>query len=220
MKHSPKHVSIATGVLASFYFFGWLGSRSAFMQTWLQKLTPFSRFMELTPLNLLVTAGLLFYFHRHWNCKTVLFMIATVIFTFLIEMAGVQSGKIFGEYHYGKTLGWQLWQTPLIIGVNWLVLVYCSCQIATAILGNQNVFMGTIMATSLMTFLDYLIEPVAMHYNMWQWANGSIPLQNYVAWWLIGFLCCWTAFKLGVVVHQNSLAFWVYGFQAIFFIAM
>ena len=39
-----------------------------------------------------------------------------------------------------------------------------------------------------MTLLDILIEPVAIRLDFWSWTEGIIPLQNYVAWYVISAL--------------------------------
>jgi putative membrane protein len=44
---------------------------------------------------------------------------------FFIEAIGVNTGLIFGNYVYKTTLGWKFLETPLIIGVNWILLT-CS----------------------------------------------------------------------------------------------
>ena len=38
-----------------------------------------------------------------------------------------------------------------------------------------------------MTFLDIFIEPIAIKLDFWQWQNSIIPMQNYVAWFIISF---------------------------------
>jgi putative membrane protein len=36
--------------------------------------------------------------------------------------------------------------------------------------------------------LDLLIEPVAVHFDYWHWANSVIPLKNYISWLGLSFL--------------------------------
>ena len=42
------------------------------------------------------------------------------------------------------------------------------------------------MAASLMTAMDFLIEPVAIRAGWW-WSAGDIPISNYVTWWIVAF---------------------------------
>ncbi len=33
--------------------------------------------------------------------------------------------------------------------------------------------------------LDFLIEPVAIRDDYWHWIDGSIPIKNYITWFLL-----------------------------------
>jgi putative membrane protein len=39
-----------------------------------------------------------------------------------------------------------------------------------------------------MIALDFLIEPIAMKLDFWQWKNNAVPLQNYIAWFVSSFI--------------------------------
>ena len=87
--------------------------------------TPFRDvFLSLTPLNLLISAVLLFIFHEKYSKIHVLSFVIIAILGYIFEVIGVNTGKIFGVYTYGPVLGWKLLETPLIIGVNWIILTY------------------------------------------------------------------------------------------------
>jgi putative membrane protein len=78
------------------------------------------------------------------------------IFSFLIEAIEVKTGVIFGEYIYGKGLGTKVLETPLMIGLNWLMPVYCAKIIAEVISGNQTVRL--FFAPLLMVIYDLVLE--------------------------------------------------------------
>jgi len=59
-----------------------------------------------------------------FNKKFLLFFILFYLFFFFIEVLGVKTGKIFGSYFYGKSLGFKIFETPVIIGLNWIFLIY------------------------------------------------------------------------------------------------
>ena len=87
-------------------------------------------FIRLIPYSLLLNIAYLGYFHADKkSLKTVLAFISIAVLSFFIEMIGVESGLIFGTYAYGEGLGLKWHDTPLIIGVNWVILVYCSSAI-------------------------------------------------------------------------------------------
>lgn len=45
-------------------------------------------------------------------------------FGIFLEYAGVTTGKIFGSYHYGRTLGTGWQGVPYLIGLNWAALIF------------------------------------------------------------------------------------------------
>ena len=108
-------------------------------------------------------------------------------FGFFIEVLGVNTGVIFGEYTYGKVLGWKLWDTPLMIGVNWAMLVYSVGVSVNWLIQKAKWWWKAALGASMMLLLDFLIEPVAIHYGFWTWEAVDVPLQNYVSWWLISY---------------------------------
>jgi putative membrane protein len=50
-----------------------------------------------------------------------------------LEVVGVKTGLIFGEYKYGSTLGIKLFEVPLIIGFNWVFVILGSISISRLI---------------------------------------------------------------------------------------
>src|SRR5574343_124233 len=81
-------------------------------------------FKILVPFHLLLMLGIVLWNNTSWNKHFIIFSILILLFSFIIEMIGTNTGLIFGEYTYGRTLGIKLWNTPLLIAVNWFVLVY------------------------------------------------------------------------------------------------
>lgn len=140
-------------------------------------------FQTLTPFNLLATAAIVLHFESHKSKGYGLFILVTFLVGFFVEVLGVKTGVIFGEYAYGKTLGLKVLEVPLAIGLNWVVLIYCTAQLSRRLF--KNLFLRIIFGASLMTVLDFLIEPVAIAYDFWSWESVAIPIQNYVAWFAI-----------------------------------
>ncbi len=181
-------------------------------------------FKFLVPFNLIFTAFVVLFFHRNWNKYFGSFIIFTILAGFFVEVLGVKTGIIFGKYHYQTTLGIKILEVPPIIGLNWLVLVYATgvfCasfdRIKVKIL--QNKIIQTALGASIMTFLDFLIEPVAIKFAFWAWDEPNIPLQNYVAWWFI------SAFLLTIFTYlsfekNNKIATFVLLLQFLFFLVL
>ena len=171
-------------------------------------------FLSLTPLNLLINAALLFLNHQKGTIKQLIVFFIIAIVGFFIEAIGVNTGLIFGNYVYKTTLGWKFLETPLIIGVNWVLL---TCAVVYSIENKIKSKFGIAFASScLLVVLDILIEPVAIQYDFWSWNEAIVPIKNYVAWFIISFIFCYTiAYYKGN--SKNNLAPYLLILQFMFF---
>ena len=138
-------------------------------------------FVKLTYINISL-CGLLVFLDRSIALKGLIAALIVVTGGFIVELIGVQSGLLFGNYTYGSALGPKFMEVPLIIGVNWLVIVLASIGIiGTLKLGAE---IAAVIAGGLSTAMDYLIEPVAIRYDFWNWNGGIVPIWNYVCWFI------------------------------------
>ncbi|MDN4165795.1 carotenoid biosynthesis protein [Cytophagales bacterium LB-30] len=172
----------------------------------------------LTPINLLISAIILWYNSpQRSDGLFVAMLVLWYVLGFLVEVWGVNSGIIFGEYVYGTVLGPKFSATPLIIGVNWLMLLLAT----SATLANFRFALSVkvLLTALLMVGLDVMIEPVAVALDFWQWKGGDIPLQNYVAWFITAALLAALQFPLGRV-RYFALAPYFLIIQALFFILL
>ncbi len=145
-----------------------------------------SLFIWLTPVNIVGTFVVAWIFHKKWEFNHLLMIAVIGIMGFFVEMAGIKTQAIFGSYFYGNTLGSKWQGVPFLIGLNWAALVfYTSSLLAGRIKSNLGV---SFVAAALMTIYDYFLEPVAMKYDFWHWNTKHIPLQNYIAWFIVAFI--------------------------------
>jgi bisanhydrobacterioruberin hydratase len=148
----------------------------------------YPNFPSLTPMNLWMSVVIMLYFHPEWTWKSVAIVFLGFAGGWFAEMLGVNEGFIFGQYQYGSSMGFQVWSTPIVAGVLWLILNYGTTTLMMQAFPKQNWFIKSILGALLMLSLDILIEPVAIHYGFWIWAGGAVPLQNYIGWFGVGFL--------------------------------
>jgi putative membrane protein len=189
-----------------------------------------SYFKLLSPLNLWISLILLLLFHQEFSIRFIFISIIIFLTGFWVEVAGVHTGLIFGKYWYGQTLGTQVFNVPLVIGANWLLLIYCSSIVTQLIITRlknvlpintilSSTFFKAFLSASLMVLLDFLIEPVAIRLDFWHWQNEQIPFQNFQAWFLIAFILAFIFFK-GKFLKTNSLASLLFLLQFLFFISL
>jgi putative membrane protein len=141
-------------------------------------------FLLLVPFHLLFMAVILVINHNRLNFKFLYFFMAMFIVGWLIEYFGVSTGQLFGDYSYGKTLGFGIKKIPLIMGITWFLLIY-SAGVSMQLLRIRSMLFRIFCGASLLTILDFLIEPVAARLNYWHWADNEAPLQNYLCWFII-----------------------------------
>jgi putative membrane protein len=99
---------------------------------------------------------------------------------------GIHTGFPFGNYEYGQTLGFKLFEVPLVIGVNWLLLVYLTGNLFAKKIKND--WLAACLAALLMVAIDFFIEPVAINLDFWSWEGNIIPISNYLGWLGVSFI--------------------------------
>ncbi|MFD2144870.1 carotenoid biosynthesis protein [Mucilaginibacter antarcticus] len=144
-------------------------------------------FLHLVPFHLLLMMVILIISHNKRDSKFMLFFLVVFIAGFMAEWLGVHTGILFGNYQYGKTLGIRLDGIPIIMGVNWFLLIYAAGTALQQVAIKQMWLRVLIGATGLMA-LDVLIEPIAIKFDYWHWASPSVPVANYVCWFAISVL--------------------------------
>jgi putative membrane protein len=180
-------------------------------------------FLFFTPFTLLFGAVHLLWFEEVRQ-KSLIWGLLLVWFAgFLIEWAGVATGLVFGDYDYGHVLGPKLLGVPLIIGINWTVLIYAAAQMAYRL--GVSFWLRPLVGATAVTLSDVLIEPVAVYFEFWTWeippydALFVAPWQNYLAWWLFSFAVLW-AFELFNVRSNNPMLLRYWLFQLAFFLIL
>lgn len=143
-------------------------------------------FLLLTPFQLLSSMILILVFHRGWNDAFPIFAAAAFWIGFGSELIGIHTGYLYGDYVYGASLGPKLWDVPLVIGVNWFILVYLTGAVFHKSIPND--YYAAFLGAVSMTALDYIMEPVAVALDFWSWKFEIIPVENYLGWFIVAFL--------------------------------
>ncbi len=108
---------------------------------------------------------------------------------FFAEWIGVHTGILFGSYTYGATLQPQLAGVPVAIGFAWLTSVWGAIAWSRKITDNKkNLWIPSLLAALLMLAFDVIMEPAAVSLNYWNWQGGQVPMNNYLTWFVLGFM--------------------------------
>lgn len=178
----------------------------------------FPLFVRLTPLAIILSLAALFYFHENKKEKKTLIIFFSIYFlSFLVELIGVNTKIIFGDYSYGKGLGLKLFNTPLLIGMNWVLLIYLSANITSRL--KLKSVASIFVASLIMVIYDFILEHVAPLIDMWSWKDDVVPLQNYIVWFLLSVLFH-SIIKVFRVKTENQLALVIFLCQLAFLTAL
>lgn len=222
----PARISrnqIATGVALIFHLIGLCGI------LWADR----NLFVRLTPLNMLLCLSLIVWTHPRKDRTFYFFMGICICAGLLAEIIGVNTGLLFGEYRYGPALGPQWMQVPLIIGINWFIIVYCcgvsmetmnrmitgkAAETAPETIKKLRTLSFIIDGALLATAFDWLMEPAAIRLGFWNWlGDGSIPSFNYGCWFMLSALML-VVFRFSGMARHNKFAVHLLLIQAMFFL--
>ncbi|MBL0145267.1 MAG: carotenoid biosynthesis protein [Chitinophagaceae bacterium] len=215
---------IATAIAILFHSIGLIGIlffNSAFI-------------INATSFNLLLSFALILYTQKQKNKYFYFFIFTTAIAGIFVEVIGVNTALLFGEYVYGNVLGVKLNNVPLIIGINWIIIIYCcGVSMQTVMLKVINsialqsghppravkALSVIIDGATLAVFFDWIMEPVAIKLGYWQWNADEIPVYNYICWFIISALLL-TIFHFGNFNKKNKFAIHLLLIQLMFFLLL
>lgn len=175
-------------------------------------------FISFVPYHLLLMAAILLINQKEFNKQFWLGLIFVYTSGYLVEVVGVSTGSVFGSYTYGNTLGTKLAQVPLLIGVNWVILIFTVGAVLKKYLKHQR-NLKSIIGAVILVFIDFLLEPVAVKFDYWSWLDSAIPLQNYVAWFFVCFVLLRVYYELEFR-KSNPVALTLLISQTLFFLGL
>ena len=192
-------------------------------------------FVSMTPYNLLLSLMLIFWTQEKFNFPFVIFFLVAFQTGYFTEYLGVNRQLLFGYYQYEHALGPKLYGVPILIGLNWFMIVYC-CAVTIRLLLNfiwlkglkktfsdntsiqivMIVIFGALMAMS----FDWMMEPVAIKLGYWTWlSDGMVPVKNYWDWFFVSAFLILIFMNIDVK-RNNLFAFHLLWIQSLFFILL
>lgn len=174
--------------------------------------------IALTPFTLLFTLIVLLFNHTHWKKRVMLALMLVAVLGFFVEVLGTRTGVPFGSYSYSDVLGIKVMGTPLIMGINWVLLVYAGTMLFHPL--NIPGWLKPVLTGGSLVLLDIFIEPFAIKWNLWQWQETVPPAQNYVSWAIIAVLFSWLLNRSLSRSMRNKLALPVLVIQLLFFLIL
>ncbi|MEZ7883693.1 MAG: carotenoid biosynthesis protein [Bacteroidales bacterium] len=176
---------------------------------------PYTRelFYILNPFNFILATAVIFWKHNQSRVKLAIFFAIIGISSFVIESIGVNTGKIFGEYEYLHSLGPELFNTPIVISLNWFMLVYITAGFSDRLVNGH--IPKIVVGALIMTGYDLIVELTAPAMGMWIFNGGTPPLQNYLAWLILSIIFH-AIFRLFKIESEKKLSEMLYLTQLVF----
>lgn len=204
-----KRELIVSVLLGAFFLVGFIGHSLPATLPWMMSMTPYT----------LLACGLIAFFPVFLERKLEVLTWALLVFliTFALEALGTATGRIFGPYTYGGTLGPKLFDVPVVIAFNWLLVIVGALSLARLIFRKR--LLIALLTALLAVGFDYLLEPTAIRLDYWTWQAAGIPLQNYLAWFLIALAAAlfFVYLRLSVKTRLPLVYFLI---QLVFFAAL
>ena len=104
-----------------------------------------------------------------------------------VEIIGVNFSFFFGEYKYGENLGVKIFDVPIVIGFNWVLLIILTGNFANRIFP-KSIIGKILFGSTMMILLDLLIEISAPKLDYWEFAINPVPFSNYFWWFVFSIL--------------------------------
>ena len=108
---------------------------------------------------------------------------------FGVECLGQRTGFPFGHYTYTEVLGLTVAGVPVAISFAWYSSIVNARRLAGRLSqahGWSRIWPTALIAGIIALALDLVLEPMAAFvHGYWIWRDGSVPLQNYAAWFAL-----------------------------------
>lgn len=179
--NTPRNLKILTGILVVMFPVGLFIMSTEFGRQYLWTTTIFLGLEALIVFFILTRlSGLL---------PSILAAIIIFLASLFVEWWGVNTGFPFGVYSYPDILQPKLFGVPASIAFAWFVVTASSYITAKYLINTGSAFTIALVSASLVLATDILLEPFASFVNgFWIWESYKMPLQNFAAWLVIGFI--------------------------------
>ena len=171
-------------------------------------------FLSFTPYTLILTALVFLIFQPVYKQNYLLGFMTILLIGFFVEIIGVKTGFIFGDYWYGNTLGYKLLDVPLVISLNWAVLLSCGILMGCRL--SKNKFISALISALVVTAIDFLMEQVVTSLNFWHFKVGIAGIHNYAGWLVVSFTTSFILQK-NLANGDKKIAYTILSLQVLFF---
>lgn len=169
--------------------------------------------------------GVLLHSSKYWGAeRTLLYVFSAMILGYSAEFIGINTGLVFGDYHYNVDNPGIIFGVPYFIPVQYAYLLYGTNMLCIAIssklLNRHHVWMLAILTGVILTLKDLCTDPIKSTVeHIWIWPHGGVyfgePVHNFVGWFfvfgiltLVATSIAWHRGNLSATIRFNKEAFY------------
>ena len=161
-------------------------------------------FLTFTPYAILMSFILIFINSKINQKGFITSIVIIAIFGFIIEYLGANYGILFGAYSYGENLGLKVGNVPLIMAINWILLIIITGNFSEKVFKNS-LASRVIFGSLLMVILDFFIEVSAPKLDYWEFDKHPVPQTNYI-WWFVFSIIFQIVYQIYVKEKEYKLS--------------
>ncbi|MDB5230101.1 MAG: carotenoid biosynthesis protein [Chitinophagaceae bacterium] len=153
----------------------------------------------LSPIVLYILVVLIFISQAEIRPSFLLFFFSCYVLTMIAEIIGIRSSVFFGNFDFGKGLGFAILNVPVVMGLVGFIIVFCSGILTESLYRfiekkypPDNLFPSTVQKFSIVvdgafisTFLVWALERATEKLDWWHWPGSTVPFMNYVTWFFL-----------------------------------
>lgn len=118
--------------------------------------------------------------------KSVILISLLIIYTYSIEIIGINTGLPYGNFEYGVNLGPMFMDVPIALPLFFIPLVFNAYLLCINLFEfSSNRFLRYIIIIIIVVVIDMVLDPAAVSIGFWSYENGiyyGVPLLNYIGW--------------------------------------
>ena len=162
--------------------------------------------------DILFFLGLLIHSSKLWGAdRTLIYVFSAMILGYGAEFIGINTGIVFGDYHYNADNPGMIFDVPYFIPVQYAYLLYginmLCLAISNKLLLRHHVWMLALLTGVIATLKDLCTDPIkSTVQHIWIWPHGGgylgVPVHNFVGWFFV--FVTLTLVATGLAWHRGN----------------
>lgn len=182
--------------------------------------------------DLVIALAVLCHSIKFWGMRnSIVYLFLAMVMGFAAEFFGINTGYIFGSYHYNPSMKPMIMGVPIFVPLFYYPLLYTAnltcVALSKKLLEKKNLIFLAIMTGAILMLKDMATDPLQSTVNnVWIWNTPGeyfgVPLHNFVGWFgvfavmtIITLMFTWHRMDRRIQIHKNIFYFPILAFLVI-----